>query len=53
MEFTPYLDIPHLLSEVVTDPTKANNALKEVVGIMEDRYEEFADKGVRNITAYK
>ena len=52
VEFTPYLDIPHLLSEVVTDPTKANNALKEVVGIMEDRYEEFADKGVRNITAY-
>ena len=35
VEFTPYHKIPHLLGPVISDPTKANNALKIVVNIMD------------------
>ena len=52
VEFTPYHDIPHLLWPVITDPVMASNMLKKIVVIMEERYEAFADVGVRNIKAF-
>lgn len=52
VEFTPYNDIPHLLSPVITDGELANKALKVVVEMMDKRYDLFGELGVRNITAY-
>lgn len=52
VEFTPYTKLPHLMSEVVTDPKEASAALKKVVEEMEVRYETFANYGVRNIGSY-
>ena len=52
VEFTPYVRIPHLMGEVVTDPMEASVALKRVVAEMESRYETFSAEGVRNINGY-
>ena len=52
VEFTPYQRIPHLIGPVINDPTKANNALKVIVRIMEERYDIFSRCGVRNIQVY-
>ncbi len=52
VEFTPYNDVPHLLSPVITDGDLANKALKVIVEMMDRRYDLFGDLGVRNITAY-
>lgn len=52
VEFTPYHDIPHLMWPVITDATMASNMLKKIVVIMEERYEAFADAGVRNIKGF-
>jgi len=52
LELSVYDGIPHLLSPVVTDPTKAVTALKWAVREMENRYRNMAKMGVRNITGY-
>ncbi len=52
LELSIYDDIPHLLSPVVTEPSKAVIALKWAVNEMEDRYKLMASFGVRNITGY-
>ena len=52
VEFTPFQHIPHLIGPVINDPTQANNALKVIVRIMDDRYNLFAAAGVRNIEVY-
>lgn len=52
VEFTPYHRIPHLIGPVINDPSKANNALKVIVRIMEERYDVFSKCGVRNIQVY-
>ena len=52
VEFSPYHDIPHLLWPVVTDATMANNSLKKIVSIMDERFELFASVGVKNIAGY-
>ncbi len=52
VELSMYNGIPHLLIPVVTDPRKANDALKRIVREMEDRYDRFSDKGVKNIATY-
>ena len=52
VEFTPYHDIPHLIGPVINDATKASNALKIIVQIMDERYNVFALSGVRNIEGY-
>ena len=52
VEFTPYQKIPHLIGPVINDPTQANNALKVIVKIMDQRYNMFAACGVRNIEVY-
>ena len=52
VELSNYNGIPHLLIPVVTDPKKANDALKRIVREMEDRYDRFSEKGVKNIATY-
>src|SRR5678815_4136304 len=52
LELGMYEDIPHLLSPVVVDPKKANNALRWAVREMEERYKTLAAEGVRNIEQY-
>lgn len=52
VEFTPYSRIPHLIGPVINDPTQANNALKCIVQIMDERYNIFAAAGVRNIEVF-
>lgn len=52
VELSNYNGIPHLLWPVVTDPRKASAALQKVVVMMEQRYDVFADKNVKNIAGY-
>ena len=52
LELSVYDGIPHLLSPVVTDPSKAVTALKWAVREMENRYRNMAKMGVRNIGGY-
>jgi S-DNA-T family DNA segregation ATPase FtsK/SpoIIIE len=52
LELSIYEGIPHLLLPVVTDPKKANLALRWAVDEMERRYELLAKTGVRDIASY-
>jgi S-DNA-T family DNA segregation ATPase FtsK/SpoIIIE len=52
VELGAYNDLPHLLTEVVTNPKKAANALDWAVREMDMRYELLAEVGVRDITGY-
>ena len=52
VEFAMYNGVPHLLAPVVTDPKKANIALKKIVVEMERRYDEFERTGTKNIAGY-
>ncbi|HEY3672433.1 MAG TPA: DNA translocase FtsK 4TM domain-containing protein [Acidimicrobiia bacterium] len=52
VELGAYNDLPHLLTEVVTNPKKAANALDWAVREMDMRYQLLADIGVRDITGY-
>jgi S-DNA-T family DNA segregation ATPase FtsK/SpoIIIE len=52
LELSVYEGIPHLLTPVVTEPTKAIVALKWVCREMEERYKIMAGLGVRNIAGY-
>jgi S-DNA-T family DNA segregation ATPase FtsK/SpoIIIE len=52
LELSIYEGIPHLLLPVVTDPKKANLALRWAVEEMERRYETLAEAGVRDIASY-
>ena len=49
VELSVYNGIPHLLIPVVTDPRKAAGALAWAVQEMENRYNLFAQKGVRDL----
>ncbi|MCI8445364.1 MAG: DNA translocase FtsK [Bacilli bacterium] len=52
VELSMYNGIPHLLAPVVTDPKKANIALKKIVVEMDRRYELFSETGTKNIGGY-
>lgn len=52
VELTPYNDIPHLLTPVITDPEKTISALKWAVAEMERRLRTFAEVSKRNIHEY-
>lgn len=52
VELSCYNGIPHLLTPVVTDPKKANIALKKIVTEMERRYDLFETTGNKNIAGY-
>ncbi|HUQ02210.1 MAG TPA: DNA translocase FtsK, partial [Kofleriaceae bacterium] len=52
LELSIYEGIPHLLLPVVTDPKKANLALRWAVEEMDKRYDLLAQQGVRDIIGY-
>lgn len=52
VELSIYNDIPHLLTPVVTDMKKAENALRWAVEEMEHRYKLLSCLHVRNIEGY-
>jgi S-DNA-T family DNA segregation ATPase FtsK/SpoIIIE len=52
VEMGQYDRLPHLLTQVVTNPKKAANALAWAVREMERRYDLLAEIGFRDITGY-
>ena len=52
LEFSIYNDIPHLITPVITDATKAIAALANMVGEMERRYKLMAESRTKNIDNY-
>ncbi|MGE0551682.1 MAG: DNA translocase FtsK 4TM domain-containing protein, partial [Kofleriaceae bacterium] len=52
LELSIYEGVPHLLLPVVTDPKKANLALRWAVEEMDRRYDLLAQLGVRDIGSY-
>ena len=52
LELSIYENIPHLLTQVVTDSKKAVFALRWVVQEMENRYQLMSSTGVKNIQSF-
>nr|MBP6994466.1 DNA translocase FtsK [Candidatus Woesebacteria bacterium] len=52
VELTGYNGVPHLMTEVITDPSKVVNALRWAVAEMENRYKMLRHAGVKNIQGY-
>lgn len=52
VELTPYNNIPHLLTPVITEPEKCISALKWAVAEMERRLKAMAEVGKRDIAGY-
>lgn len=52
LEFSPYNGIPHLLTPVITDMSKAAMALKWITREMDRRYSVMARVGVRHFVTY-
>lgn len=52
VELSVYNGIPHLMIPVVTDPKKAAGALNWAVAEMTERYQKFAEYGVRDLKGY-
>lgn len=52
LELPIYNPVPHLLSMTTIDPEQVVGELTRVVAIMEARYSQFAELGVRDITSF-
>ncbi len=52
VELTPYNDIPHLLTPVITEPEKCISALKWATAEMDRRYNALSEARKRNIAEY-
>ncbi len=52
VEFSIYVDIPHLLTPIITDPKKAIGALQSVAKEMERRYSLMSEYKVKTIDSY-
>ncbi|MFA6961048.1 MAG: DNA translocase FtsK 4TM domain-containing protein [Opitutaceae bacterium] len=52
VELKIFNTLPHMLIPVVTEPKKVPAALKWLLGEMEQRYQQFAKVGVRNIAGF-
>ncbi|MFP4686928.1 MAG: DNA translocase FtsK [bacterium] len=52
VELKLYEGLPHLMLEVIDDPSDANKALKWAVKEMESRYETLSEAGNRDIASY-
>ena len=53
VELGQYNGVPHLLTQVITKPKRAVDALQWAVAEMDRRYELLADGGVRDIKGYR
>jgi S-DNA-T family DNA segregation ATPase FtsK/SpoIIIE len=53
VELGQYNGVPHLLTRVITNPKKANDALKWAVAEMDRRYDLLSDAKVRDIEGYR
>lgn len=52
VEMSNYNGVPHLLWPVITDAKKASTALQRVVEMMDERYDAFANNGVKKIEEF-
>lgn len=52
VELNIYNGIPHLMSDVISDPKQATMALKHIVMEMEERYRILAQHNMKNILVY-
>lgn len=52
VEFSSYIDLPHLVVPVITEAKKVPLALRWAITEMEKRYQLFARVGVRNIQSF-
>jgi S-DNA-T family DNA segregation ATPase FtsK/SpoIIIE len=52
VELGIYKNLPHMLTPVISDMKKANEALRVIITEMDRRYALFADSGARNLESY-